>query len=114
MKALNELSAEKFWPVDIAYFDETSEGGEDTPEYRISFKLYENGLTRDLEMDYGDFVIRGQARRPRRVRAGRQVDLQPLGGARGGLCRRSHVALGRAKWCQCWPTTKKNFTASPP
>ena len=60
MKALNALSTEKFWPVDIAYFDEAAEGGEDTPEYRISFKLYENGLTRDLEMDYGDFVIRGQ------------------------------------------------------
>jgi hypothetical protein len=60
-KALHALGTEKFWPVDIAYFDETSEdGGEDTPEYRISFKLYENGLTRDLEMDYGDFVIRGQ------------------------------------------------------
>ena len=60
LKALNTLGTEKFWPVDIAYFDETTEGGEDTPEYRISFKLYENGLTRDLEMDYGDFVIRGQ------------------------------------------------------
>ncbi|HEY6633068.1 MAG TPA: cell envelope integrity EipB family protein [Rhizobiaceae bacterium] len=60
LKALNKLSSEKFWPVDIAYFDETSEGGEDTPDYRISFKLYENGLTRDLQMDYGDFVIRGQ------------------------------------------------------
>jgi hypothetical protein len=59
-KALNALGTEKYWPVDIAYFDETSEGGEDTPEYRISFKLYENGLTRDLDMDYGDFVIHGQ------------------------------------------------------
>ena len=59
-KALDALSGEKFWPVDIAYFDEATEGGEDTPEYRISFKLYENGLTRDLEMDYGDFVIEGQ------------------------------------------------------
>lgn len=60
LKALNALGGEKFWPVDIAYFDETSSGGEDTPEYRISFKLYENGLTRDLDMDYGDFVIHGQ------------------------------------------------------
>jgi hypothetical protein len=60
-KALNTLSGERFWPVDIAYFDETSEdGGEETPEYRISFKLYENGLTRDLDMDYGDFTIHGQ------------------------------------------------------
>ena len=60
LKALNKLGTEKFWPVDIAYFDETKEGGEDMPEYRISFKLYENGLTRDLEMDYGDFTIRGK------------------------------------------------------
>jgi hypothetical protein len=60
VKALDKLGSEKFWPVDIAYFDETSEGGEDLPEYRISFKLYENGLTRDLEMDYGDFVIHGE------------------------------------------------------
>lgn len=59
-KALNKLSAEKFWPVDMAYFDESKEGGEETPDYRISFKLYENGLTRDLDMDYGDFTIHGQ------------------------------------------------------
>ena len=59
-KALDKLGAEKFWPVDIAYFDETSEAGEDMPDYRISFKLYENGLTRDLEMDYGDFSIHGE------------------------------------------------------
>ncbi|MBL8579613.1 MAG: cell envelope integrity EipB family protein [Mesorhizobium sp.] len=59
-KALKTLTTEKFWPVDIAYFDETSEGGEETPDYRISFKLYENGLTRDLDMDYGDFTIHGR------------------------------------------------------
>lgn len=59
-KALDKLSSEKFWPVDIAYFDETSENGEDMPDYRISFKLYENGLTRDLEMDYGDFSMHGE------------------------------------------------------
>lgn len=60
LKALDALGTEKFWPVDIAYFDETTEGGEETPDYRISFKLYENGLTRDLDMDYGDFTIHGQ------------------------------------------------------
>jgi hypothetical protein len=30
------------------------------PEYRISFKLHENGLTRDLVMDYGDFSMTGK------------------------------------------------------
>ena len=61
LPVLASIAEQKFWPVDIAYFDEQgAEGGEETPEYRISFKLYENGLTRDVEMDYGDFVISGQ------------------------------------------------------
>jgi hypothetical protein len=46
------------WPVTIAYFNE-ADSGDEVPEYQISFKLYENGLTRDLEMDYGDFALRG-------------------------------------------------------
>ncbi|WP_394891782.1 cell envelope integrity EipB family protein [Mesorhizobium sp. AaZ16] len=54
------LAKEKFWPVDIAYFDEATDGGEEVPEYRISFKLHENGLTRDLVMDYGDFSMTGK------------------------------------------------------
>jgi EipB-like len=58
--ALAGLAKEKFWPVDIAYFDEATDGGEEVPEYRISFKLHENGLTRDLVMDYGDFSMTGK------------------------------------------------------
>ena len=46
------------WPVTIAYFDETKKE-EETPVYRISFQLYENGITRDLIMDYGEFALRG-------------------------------------------------------
>ena len=34
--------------------------GEETPDYAISFKLHENGFTRDLEMSYGEFSIRGR------------------------------------------------------
>jgi hypothetical protein len=59
-KALAGLAKEKFWPVDIAYFDKATDGGEEVPEYRISFKLHENGLTRDLVMDYGDFSMTGK------------------------------------------------------
>lgn len=52
------LSAQSYWPVTIAYFtdDNTSDA---LPIYRMSFKLYENGVTRDLTMDYGDFVLSG-------------------------------------------------------
>jgi hypothetical protein len=48
-----------FWPVTVAYFNEKSHG-DATPVYRMSFKLYENGITRDLTMDYGDFVLTGR------------------------------------------------------
>jgi hypothetical protein len=58
-KVLATLSADQFWPVDIAYFDESTEEGEEVPEYRISFKLHENGMSRDLVMDYGDFSMKG-------------------------------------------------------
>ncbi|WP_047454691.1 cell envelope integrity EipB family protein [Rhizobium rhizogenes] len=48
-----------FWPVTVAYFNEKSKG-DALPVYRMSFKLYENGITRDLTMDYGDFVLTGK------------------------------------------------------
>jgi hypothetical protein len=57
---LAAASREDYWPVDIAYFDKATEDGEELPEYRISFKLHENGLTRDLVMDYGEFSMTGK------------------------------------------------------
>src|SRR5690606_6981314 len=47
-----------YWPVTIAYFSEGA-AGDAVPVYSMSFKLYENGITRDLTMDYGDFVLSG-------------------------------------------------------
>ncbi|MBZ9661095.1 cell envelope integrity EipB family protein [Mesorhizobium sp. ESP-6-4] len=58
--ALAKLATDKYWPVDIAYFDDTDNKGEEVPEYRISFKLHENGITRDLVMDYGEFSMTGK------------------------------------------------------
>ena len=60
LPALASLGKDTYWPVDIAYFDEAKEGGEELPEYRISFKMHKNGLTRDLLMDYGDFSMKGK------------------------------------------------------
>ncbi|MEO3385921.1 cell envelope integrity EipB family protein [Mesorhizobium sp. CAU 1741] len=56
-EAIGPLKQDRYWPVDVAYFDLTT--GEETPTYRISFKLHENGVTRDLVMDYGDFSMSG-------------------------------------------------------
>ncbi len=61
LPALSKLAGDKYWPVDIAYFDESKKGeGEELPEYRIGFKLHANGITRDLTMDYGEFSMTGR------------------------------------------------------
>lgn len=60
-EAVGRIGAPSRWPVTIAYFDPTlDQGGEATPVYQISFLLYENGVTRRLVLDYGDFKIEGQ------------------------------------------------------
>lgn len=50
------------WPVTISYFDHAAaeQPGEQTPVYAINFELYENGVSRALKLDYGDFVLSGE------------------------------------------------------
>ena len=66
--AANQDSLAKLarWPVTISYFDKTAEQkaegdpGEQTPIYTIGFEMYENGISRALRLDYGDFVVDGK------------------------------------------------------
>lgn len=58
-QAAGRLSKARYWPVTVAYFNESGSGDE-TPDYQISFKLHANGVTRDMTMDYGDFSLRGR------------------------------------------------------
>jgi hypothetical protein len=54
------LAGLKRWPVTISYFEQgTANGGEQMPVYAIGFELYENGISRALMLDYGDFVVAG-------------------------------------------------------
>jgi len=50
------------WPVTISYFDRSvaENKGEQTPVYAITFELYENGVSRALMLDYGEFVLSGE------------------------------------------------------
>ena len=48
------------WPVTISYFDRSKNSGEQTPIYAITLELYENGVSRALKLDYGDFVLTGE------------------------------------------------------
>lgn len=46
------------WPVTISYFDGTTEA-EGTPAYELSFRLFANGVSRDIVINYGSFAIKG-------------------------------------------------------
>jgi hypothetical protein len=56
----NALAQMTRWPVTISYFDKSAQNGEQTPIYAITFELYENGISRALLLDYGDFVVSGE------------------------------------------------------
>jgi hypothetical protein len=58
----SELAGMTRWPVTISYFDQAAKvsEGEQTPVYAIGFELYENGISRALTLDYGDFVVAGE------------------------------------------------------
>lgn len=45
------------WPMTLSYYEEGK--ADRTPVYTISFELYENGITRALKIDYGDFALKG-------------------------------------------------------
>jgi len=58
--AVARIGIGSYWPVTISYFDAAqSNGGEETPVYALNFLLYENGISRRLVLDYGDFKIAG-------------------------------------------------------
>ncbi|MGF9691204.1 cell envelope integrity EipB family protein [Rhizobium sp. 0TCS1.26] len=57
-KSAGDFAGKQYWPVTIAYYNEEAKA-DAVPVYRMSFKLYDNGITRDLTMDYGDFVLSG-------------------------------------------------------
>jgi hypothetical protein len=53
----NRLGELASWPVSIGYFE--PKDGDLIPSYQIDFRLYENGVSRELLIDYGDFSIHG-------------------------------------------------------
>ena len=56
----DEFGGMGFWPVSVAYYGTAEQGGgESVPLYRIEMDLYENGVARDIVMDYGDFRLKG-------------------------------------------------------
>ncbi len=46
------------WPITVSYF--SAEKDQSTPDYQVSFDLYENGVATGLVLDYGDFALSGR------------------------------------------------------
>lgn len=52
------LRGQRSWHIRLAYF--TSDKAQDTPDYEIAYRLYENGVADDIVFDYGDYAIRAK------------------------------------------------------
>ncbi|QGM45415.1 cell envelope integrity EipB family protein [Methylocystis heyeri] len=55
---IETLKSLRRWPVSISYFETGQK--DQQPAYVLSFDLYENGVSRALKLDYGDFVLAGE------------------------------------------------------
>ena len=55
---IDALKGMRHWPVTVSYFDDNKEDGE--PNYILSFDLYENGISRALKLNYGNFTLKGE------------------------------------------------------
>ncbi len=51
------IATMRHWPVTISYFD-PAEGM--TPRFTMAFIVYQNGITRDMRIDYGQFALVGK------------------------------------------------------
>ncbi len=59
--AAAELKGVRRWPVVVSYFNESSK--DSSPEYILSFDLYENGVSGSLKLDYGTFALSARLRK---------------------------------------------------
>ena len=51
------------WPIRISYFDPKSDGQDAGPSYEIRSVFFENGVNRELIMEYGGFTIEGELKK---------------------------------------------------
>ena len=86
------------WPVTLSYFN--AGRGEQTPVYVISFELYENGVSRALKLDYGEFALKGES-----------TQLRPVGSPRSGLSALSGIGA-TARRGHAGPPPSPNFSRS--
>jgi EipB-like len=60
-KVANTEKLEKMaaWPVSLSYFEKGKDKTDAIPAYEMAFLFFENGVSRRLFIDYGEFAVRG-------------------------------------------------------
>jgi hypothetical protein len=48
------------WRVRLAFFPPGSDSGAETPDYELGMRLLSNGVSQDMELDYGDYAIKAR------------------------------------------------------
>ena len=48
------------WNVRLAFFPPGSDEGAETPDYELGMRLLVNGVSRDMQLDYGDYIIKAR------------------------------------------------------
>jgi hypothetical protein len=56
------------WPVAISYFNGQGNSDDSLPAYELSFRLYPNGVSRNLLINYGEFAVHGSLDRIKYLR----------------------------------------------
>jgi EipB-like len=59
IKGAEKLASLQSWPMSISYFEQGKEKQDAPPAYELSYRFFENGVTTDLAIDYGEFSITG-------------------------------------------------------
>jgi hypothetical protein len=60
VKSVEVLDRLEAWPVSIGYFEPGSDNTDALPVYELTFLFFENGVSRKLYIDYGEFAMRGE------------------------------------------------------
>lgn len=61
-KFKKQLAGVDAWTVDVSYFPNDTRQTDQTPSYRSTMLLYDNGVTTDMRMVYEDFTLHGELR----------------------------------------------------
>jgi hypothetical protein len=60
IKNAERLDGLAAWPISIGYFEPRSDAKDVVPVYELKFLFFENGVSRNLYIDYGEFAIQGE------------------------------------------------------